>query len=106
MPFERLFAVMTFRSSSSITHALTSTGLSRRHFLALSGAAAASAATWSAGRSVSAAQVNAPDTLNMDYAYYNPSSLVLKRYGWIEELLPALSVQVTSLSGSSSSIQP
>lgn len=30
-------------------------------------------------------EANVPDQLRMDYAYYSPSSLVLKEYGWIEE---------------------
>ena len=28
-----------------------------------------------------------PATVRLDYAYYNPSSLVLKRFGWLEEAL-------------------
>jgi sulfonate transport system substrate-binding protein len=30
-----------------------------------------------------------PDTIRVDYAYYNPSSLVLRRFGWLEEELAA-----------------
>jgi sulfonate transport system substrate-binding protein len=30
-----------------------------------------------------------PETVRLDYAYYNPSSLVLRRFGWLEEELGA-----------------
>ena len=30
---------------------------------------------------------DAPETIRVDYAYYNPSSLVLRRFGWLEEAL-------------------
>jgi sulfonate transport system substrate-binding protein len=32
-----------------------------------------------------AAAQDAPDEIKIDYAYYNPSSLVLKKFGWLEE---------------------
>ncbi|MGH2531508.1 MAG: aliphatic sulfonate ABC transporter substrate-binding protein [Thermomicrobiales bacterium] len=32
-----------------------------------------------------AAAHDAPDSIKIDYAYYNPSSLVLKEFGWLEE---------------------
>ena len=35
-----------------------------------------------------------PDKLRLDYAYYNPSSLVLRRFGWLEEDLAADGVEV------------
>jgi sulfonate transport system substrate-binding protein len=35
---------------------------------------------------VAGAQEN-PATVRVDYAYYNPSSLVLKKFGWLEEVL-------------------
>ena len=34
-----------------------------------------------------AAAQEAPATIRVDYAYYNPSSLVLRRFGWLEEAL-------------------
>ncbi len=37
-------------------------------------------------RSPAAAQ-ETPPTIRVDYAYYNPSSLVLRRFGWLEEAL-------------------
>jgi sulfonate transport system substrate-binding protein len=36
----------------------------------------------------------APDKIRLDYAYYNPSSLVLKKFGWLEEDLAADGVEV------------
>jgi sulfonate transport system substrate-binding protein len=35
-----------------------------------------------------------PETIRVDYAYYNPSSLVLRRFGWLEEELAADGVGV------------
>ncbi|MER3437494.1 MAG: ABC transporter substrate-binding protein [Chloroflexota bacterium] len=35
-----------------------------------------------------------PDTIKLDYAYYNPSSLVLRRFGWIEEDLKPEGIKV------------
>jgi sulfonate transport system substrate-binding protein len=35
-----------------------------------------------------------PGTIKLDYAYYNPSSLVLKKFGWLEEDLAADGVNV------------
>ncbi len=83
-----------------MTNAIDTTGLNRRRFLALTGAAAVSVAAWSGQRTASAAQIDTPDALNMDYAYYNPSSLVLRRFGWIEEELPDTEVTWTLSAGS------
>ena len=41
-----------------------------------------------------AAAQEKPDKLRLDYAYYNPSSLVLRRFGWLEEDLAADGVEV------------
>ena len=41
-----------------------------------------------------AAAQEAPGTIKLDYAYYNPSSLVLKRLGWLEEDLAAEGIEV------------
>jgi sulfonate transport system substrate-binding protein len=38
-----------------------------------------------AGCSSSASTEGAPDKIRMDYAYYSPTSLVLKQKGWLEE---------------------
>jgi sulfonate transport system substrate-binding protein len=35
-----------------------------------------------------------PGTIKLDYAYYNPSSLVLKHFGWLEEDLTADDIDV------------
>ncbi len=55
--------------------------LDRRSFLTAAGAAAAAALYPS--RSFAAAV----DSIGVDYAYYNPVSLVLKEKGWLEEAL-------------------
>ena len=41
-----------------------------------------------------AAAQEAPETIKLDYAYYNPSSLVLKKFGWLEEDLAAEGIKV------------
>lgn len=41
-----------------------------------------------------AAQDDKPDKIRLDYAYYNPSSLVLKKFGWLEEELAAEGIEV------------
>ncbi len=73
--------------------------LDRRHFLAL-GAAAGLAAAVPSFRSTRAAQISTPDQVRLDYAYYNPSSLVLRRFGWLEEALPDTEVTWTLSAGS------
>jgi sulfonate transport system substrate-binding protein len=55
--------------------------LSRSDFLAAAGAAAAAAALPLSARAAGL------DKLSLDYAYYNPPSLVLKSKGWLEEAL-------------------
>lgn len=35
-----------------------------------------------------------PDIVRLDYAYYNPSSLVLRKFGWLEEELTKENIQV------------
>ena len=42
----------------------------------------------------SASAQDAPEKIKLDYAYYNPSSLVLKRFGWLEEDLSAEGIEV------------
>jgi sulfonate transport system substrate-binding protein len=46
------------------------------------------------GLSRSASAQDAPDKIRLDYAYWNPSSLVLKKFGWIEEDLAAEGIEV------------
>lgn len=45
------------------------------------------------GRSA-VAQDDKPGTIKLDFAYYNPSSLVLQKFGWLEEDLAADGVKV------------
>jgi len=52
--------------------------LDRRSFL-IAGAAASAAALWP-----HIARAAAPDRIAVDYAYYNPVSLILKQNGWLE----------------------
>ena len=77
---------------------ISASRLNRRSFLALGGAAALTAAT--GARFASAAQVKTPDQVRLDYAYYNPSSLVLRRKGWLEEALGDVEVTWTLSAGS------
>jgi sulfonate transport system substrate-binding protein len=58
------------------------TQLSRSRFLALTGGA-----TLATGASPRIARAADPDRIGVDYAYYNPPSLVLKSKGWLEEAL-------------------
>jgi sulfonate transport system substrate-binding protein len=46
------------------------------------------------GLQQSASAQEKPDKIVVDYAYYNPSSLVLKKFGWLEEDLAADGVNV------------
>jgi sulfonate transport system substrate-binding protein len=89
---------MTDRSLA-VVRSLDATAVNRRRFLAIAGAAALAGAAWSRRRA-GAAQIETPEKLNMDFAYYNPSSLVLKRFGWIEEALPDTEVTWTLSAGS------
>lgn len=84
---------MTHRPANAST-------LNRRYLLAIAGAATVTGAIWSGSRAATAAPIDAPDTVRLDYAYYNPSSLVLRRFGWIEELLPDVEVTWTLSAGS------
>src|SRR5438105_1008817 len=55
--------------------------MNRRRFLSL--AAAAGAFEFSGVASLRAA--GAPDAITVDYAYYNPVALLLKKKGWLED---------------------
>lgn len=60
--------------------------MNRRDLLKLSALAAASGAAPLLSSSVLAqSKAAAPKELRVDYAYYSPTSLVLKRFGWLEE---------------------
>lgn len=69
------------------------TQLSRRRF-ALAGATLPLAAALGRVARPAAAQDEKPDKIKLDYAYYNPSSLVLRRNGWLEEDLAADGIEV------------
>lgn len=73
---------------------MTHSPFTRRRF-ALGAAALPLAAALgvSATRRRATAQ-EAPETIKLDYAYYNPSSLVLRRFGWLEEDLTAEGIGV------------
>ncbi len=59
--------------------------ISRRD--ALRGLAALGAVAVAGAQRLQAAAQENPATVRVDYAYYNPSSLVLKKFGWLEEAL-------------------
>ena len=62
--------------------------INRRHILQLAGASAT-------GLAAAGARAQAPLTeLRLDYAYYSPTSLVLKRFGWLEDDFRKDGVQV------------
>ncbi len=63
-------------------------GQTRRTFLF---GALATASTLALARPSRAA---GPESLGIDYAYYNPPSLVLKQYGWLEEALKPAGTRV------------
>lgn len=54
---------------------------------ALRGLASLSAVAFAGTRRLPVAAQENPATVRVDYAYYNPSSLVLKKFGWLEEAL-------------------
>src|SRR5687768_7111480 len=75
------------------THELRRRSLNRRRFAALGASALAAPAFLRFGRSVSA-QDEKPGTIKLDYAYYSPTSLVLRRFAWLEEELGAEDIQI------------
>lgn len=46
------------------------------------------------GLSLSARAAAVPDEIRLDYAYYSPTSLVLKRFGWLEEQVKSNGIKV------------
>jgi sulfonate transport system substrate-binding protein len=81
-----------------MTHSILTNRLSRRSVLALGGAATVAFGT--GFRASVSAQVSTPDQVRLDYAYYNPTSLILRRQGWLEEALPDTEVTWTLSAGS------
>ena len=74
-------------------HTLALPSIDRRRFLGLTLGAAATVTMPGALRRAGA-QEERPENIRVDYAYYNPSSLVLRRQGWLEEDLAADEVGV------------
>ncbi len=51
------------------------------------------------------ASAEAPAQLRLDYAYYSPTSLVLRHFGWLEKALPQTQVQWVQSQGSNRSLE-
>src|SRR5918992_5299729 len=64
---------------------MTTMSISRRNVIQGLAALGAIPVLGAASRGVSAQEQ--PATVRLDYAYYNPSSLALRRFGWLEEAL-------------------
>jgi sulfonate transport system substrate-binding protein len=64
-------------------------------------------ATLLSGALASATQVQAADPaeVHLDYAYYSPTSLVLKHFGWLEQALPQTKVSWVLSQGSNRSLE-
>lgn len=98
---ERNYAAM-----DAINHSISRTHhrptLDRRRFLGLAVGASAAVALPGVIHHAGAQDGDKPETIRIDYAYYNPSSLVLRRQGWLEEDLAGdgISVEWTLSAGS------
>ncbi|MFL9925341.1 aliphatic sulfonate ABC transporter substrate-binding protein [Herbaspirillum lusitanum] len=66
--------------------------MERRHFLRLGAASVGLGALSALPLSLQAAQ--GPRTIRLDYAYYSPPSLVLRKFGWLEEDLKSEGTEV------------
>lgn len=53
----------------------------------------------------STAQAAAPAEVRLDYAYYSPTSLVLRHFGWLEKALPGTKVDWVLSQGSNRSLE-
>ncbi|OWQ90712.1 ABC transporter substrate-binding protein [Roseateles aquatilis] len=71
-------------SAVHAAHATTSARPSRRDALIL-GAGVAAGWTGLVGAANAQTSKDAPKEVRLDYAYYSPTSLVLRRFGWLEE---------------------
>ncbi len=60
-------------------------------------AAAALSASWAG---IAQAADTPPAEVHLDYAYYSPTSLVLKHFGWLEQALPGTKVSWVLSQGS------
>jgi sulfonate transport system substrate-binding protein len=63
------------------------------------------AAAWLALTASGTAQAAAPAEVHLDYAYYSPTSLVLKHFGWLEKALPESKVSWVLSQGSNRSLE-
>lgn len=94
----------SFRFRTNVTTQSLSLSLNRRQVIggAVGLAAAASIAGTLGARRTLAQDGDKPEKIRIDYAYYNPSSLVLRRNGWLEEDLAAdgITVEWTLSAGS------
>jgi sulfonate transport system substrate-binding protein len=63
------------------------------------------AAAWLALTAFGTAQAAAPAEVHLDYAYYSPTSLVLKHFGWLEKALPESKVSWVLSQGSNRSLE-
>jgi len=68
--------------------------MERRHFLRLGGTVLGLGALGSAPGPSLAANAAPPRAIRLDYAYYSPPSLVLRKFGWLEEELKAQGTEV------------
>jgi sulfonate transport system substrate-binding protein len=68
-------------NATQIRQAVKSPRITRRRLIAVSAAALATPLAPRLNNRVAAQ----PDKITVDYAYYNPSSLVMRRFGWLEE---------------------
>ncbi len=83
------------RNTDTTVQTITTKALTRRRFLTTSAGAVGAVALASRGSAGIAAQGGKPAEVRLDYAYYNPSSLVLRRHGWLEQELGAEGIKVT-----------
>ncbi len=97
--FRSLFILMALLLATSLVLAACGDATSTTAPASTTAAAGTSAGT-SAGSATTAASApstgtgNKPTEIRLDYAYYNPSSLVLKKFGWLESDLAADKINV------------
>ena len=82
------------RTTPALARSLATPAVDRRRFVGLMLGAAAAATLPGVARAARAQDGETPEKIRVDYAYYNPSSLVLRRQGWLEEDLKADGVGV------------
>ena len=82
------------RTTPALARSLATPAVDRRRFVGLMLGAAAAATLPGVARAARAQDGETPEKIRVDYAYYNPSSLVLRRQGWLEEDMKADGVGV------------